>query len=360
MDSNIIIDLLTHFTTSHNAVVDPTLKSVVEALLTSLHTHPADHSISSSTTSSPALIDLFIQLQSILPQSDALESALASAITRSFPPLYDGTLPPLHSSQSTVQELLAYTEPLWTNRLNHLRHINVESFLQKDKWTQSTVQIVSSLIYVQSATRKAVFEQLGGLAGKCGVEGLGRVVLALVDSFENSDDAIAGLLENLVIPFQVFTQALTQPKEQHQPQTLALCAWCTATIIIRAPSLQSRLLRYLTDAVSGIPKTTAPNSHFISVVRRLQKSASQGKELDELVEALVSRGLVCAVVRLTSSTDTGAAVESTGKLDEASYAMFSELGKTSLSHHSATFQLIFPYSSRCCRGKKCTKIVIPG
>lgn len=309
MDQDTSFELLGYLTSSTRTRVDDKMQILVfERLVLTLRTHLTGGAVSKSI--SPAShLELFVRLQSFLPSSSVLDDALASAISECLPPFYDGSLSSFRhsfkSDSTTIHEFLEHSKSCWDNRLNKLPMIDIERFLRRDTWTDAVVQIVPSLIYAQPSTRRVVWERLAELgdnvARNWGVEGVAKVVLALIDTSDSDEGSVEWPLENIIPAYRTLIKTLTISTPPSF-QNLTLCSQCVSGAVIRYPSLRSRLLTIIGEEISAIPKTLGTIFHLFTAVRRVLDSVPRDDEVKRVAEALVDRGLVWAVEELSTST----------------------------------------------------------
>ncbi|THH28288.1 hypothetical protein EUX98_g5899 [Antrodiella citrinella] len=167
------------------AVVDLLLSRLPEALR------------QSDAMQHPQRLEQLVRLQSILPNSNALEPILALAINAQIPPIYPTGLE--HSSTETsITVALALSRQQNRRRAKQSRNdLNISQFLSAASWTSHTRQIVVDLLYVQPTTRPQVLLWVRENVGTCSVDNLAAIVLALVDSASAPEDLVLRNISSL-------------------------------------------------------------------------------------------------------------------------------------------------------------------
>lgn len=175
-------------------------------------------------------LEQLVRLQSILPESSALEPMISLALSNQLPPIFPSVLRPSLSSGSSI------TTGLASRRYQSRHHpkgartkIDISQFLSTSSGTDHTRQIVVNLLYLEPAVRQQVLSWVQKNYKTCSVEYLSGILLALVDSASSQEELVT---ENKTYLLTACTRLLKTMKGQYYPHSvLETSAACICQIV---------------------------------------------------------------------------------------------------------------------------------
>lgn len=257
-------------------------------------------------------LPLLSHLHALLPHSATLQSLLASGTEGSLPVSYDGHLPARSFSEWNVAALVPLAAKRWALRLEPVPPLSVESFIAASKWTDATVDILTTLVYRHQSARAPVIAWLESPdSTSCTAVHLVKIVFALYDSAREGDTHLSSESESLGVHFARLVKVV---KNARLPQDVCSKAAASVASIVatHAPS-RSRLLKLLSKELGLVaPEKLSQHSLFVSV-RLIETNVAEARQFGE---HLLDIGLRWAVRHFA---DNGAETD-------ASRAILSSLG----------------------------------
>lgn len=238
-------------------------------------------------------------LRSDLTDSDILEEMIAIAIEASLPVCYDGAQLSAQGleEETSIAALVRRAETRWSLHLDPLpAKIDVLQFLTKDTWSESTVKIISGLIYRRSFSQNTFISWLG--SEDCSRRSPEHFVTVLRSFLETCRSLNAELLQvNLWVPH--FTRLVKMVADERLSRARRKASSsCVSLILSLAPSNSSHLLALLVQQVENLP-TTSLTAEILTVGARAPATADRGL----LLTALADHGAQWAVRRFADDKE---------------------------------------------------------
>ncbi|EGO30148.1 hypothetical protein SERLADRAFT_444262 [Serpula lacrymans var. lacrymans S7.9] len=243
-----LFDLLAFIGRTVSHAADPRVLEILEAILVNLK------SGTTSSVSELALKDQVTQLlalRPLVPESDNLESMIASAIVWHLPLCHDG-LPfsPDNSSGTGLDSITSWSRARWKRHSNISLTNAMSQFLDQKCWTDYTPKIISAFLYTDPSARKVFSSWLTADACTALSDGhLATVIRAFLDSDDREND-ISGELDNEALA-TAFVRLL--PEDGRSGELRRICCYCTSALIAYHSSKRSDLLSLFQQKLSSSP-----------------------------------------------------------------------------------------------------------
>jgi nucleolar pre-ribosomal-associated protein 1 len=234
-----------------------------------------------------------LSLRSILPDFSLLEDLIAVAIEASLPIGLDGT--PLFTAASTSEvdfrTIINRSNSRWSHRTHSLAaELDIRQFLIQDRFSDSTVRIISALVYRQCFSIEDIVEWLG-------TEGCSRRQLNhLLPIFHAVLDSS---LSQRTLPIKSNMWLL------YIPPIVNALADQNSSVVLRKLS-QSCIINILSNAGEDLPavmgvftkEVDALTGKTVSVEMislGIALNSRLGKEANSVTSILVDRGIQCLI-----------------------------------------------------------------
>ena len=279
------------------------VKHILQAILSISQSGSESHSEGFLTQQLPQLLSL----RSILPDSETLESMIATAIEAAIPIGLDAFV---RSGDAEVDiiSVLKRSKMRWTRRSVPLPgDFQIQPFLTQETWTEATVKIVRGWLYKRPSSNLGAFESWLG-SQEC----LGRsneqiipVVHAWLDTTRSRGGHLSGF--DGEVSTRIFAQLVGVVLDEEASSLLrAQAEIATCQLISLTPSGHSEaLLRRLTTMLELKP-SMAETPELLSLVARIHKIA--GQDAEAVVSSVVDRTMQWAIRQFSEEEeDEGAA-----------------------------------------------------
>ncbi|RDB20241.1 Uncharacterized protein C14G10.02 [Hypsizygus marmoreus] len=243
-----------------------------------------------------------LTLRPIMSESLVLEDLIAIAIEASLPAFCDGrrTCGAAFEETSLVS-VVERAETRWSRQMDpSSTNLPVDSFLNQDSWTTSTVKILAGLIYQRSLSKKTFFSWLatGNSTGRS-AKHLIPVMHAFLDICSSQDDA-ESLMDNDLWTSQL-SRLLEAVLDTELPQDDRFMGGRCIYLILRlGPSCIPSFVKKSLRAIEHLPVTRL--THELLVIGR-DLHGFAPEEAKPLLTALVDHGIQWAV-RLFADDNT--------------------------------------------------------
>lgn len=257
-------------------------------------------------------LPLLSHLHALLPHSATLQLLLASGTEGSLPVSYDGHLPARSFSEWNVAALVPLAAKRWALRLEPVPPLSVESFIAASKWTDATVDILTTLVYRHQSARAPVIAWLESPdSTSCSAVHLVKIVFALYDSAREGDALLFGESDSFAAHFARLVKVVKDARQP--PHVCSKAAAAVASIVATHASSRSKLLKLLSKELGLVaPEKLSRYSLSISV-KLIETNVAEARLFGE---HLLDVGLRWAVRHFA---DNGASTD-------ASRAILSSLG----------------------------------
>lgn len=278
-------------------------------------------------------LPLLSHLHALLPHSATLQLLLASGTEGSLPVSYDGHLPARSFSEWNVAAMVPLAAKRWALRLEPVPPLSVESFIAASKWTDATVDILTTLVYRHQSARVPVIAWLESPdSTSCSAVHLVKIVFALYDSAREGDAHLSGESDFFAAHFARLVKVVKDARQS--PDVCSKAAASVAYIVATHASSRSKLLKLLSKELGlVVPEKLSQYSLSVSV-KLIETNVAEARLFGE---HLLDVGLRWAVRHFA---DNGASTD-------ASRVILSCLGNNAHSvpfHLSAHAMYVQPHS----------------
>ena len=285
--------------------VSEIVKHILQAILTVSQIESESHSEGFLTQRLPQLLSL----RFILPDSETLESMIATAIEATIPIGLDGSFVRSGDAEVDIISVLKRSKMRWTRRSVALPgDFQIQPFLIQETWTEATTKIVRGWLYKRpSASNRGAFESWLG-SQEC----LGRSneqIIPVVHAWLDTTRSRGGDLSVFdgEVSKRIFARLVgVVLDEEASPLLRAQAEIAACQLISLTPSEHSEaLLGRLTTTLESNP-STAETPQLLSLAAGIHKIA--GQDAKAVVSSVVDRAMQRAIRQFSGEgEDEGAA-----------------------------------------------------
>ncbi|TCD60981.1 hypothetical protein EIP91_009189 [Steccherinum ochraceum] len=219
-------------------------------------------------------VNQLVKLQSVLPDSSALEPIISLALRSQLPPVYPSGL--TQEDAPSITAALAFTRS--RNRQRRSRStgvVDISQFLSAASWTSHTRQIVVDVIYLQPTVRPQVLAWIQKSEKNVSADHLAGILLALVDSSSAPEELVGDGNQFLLSACAKLLEAV---KSRSHWQTQRSSAACICQIIRDLPSVRAEVLSLVSKDFRSFKRValTAPILDITVAVQRYCGVAAEG------------------------------------------------------------------------------------
>ncbi|KAJ7044085.1 ribosome 60S biogenesis N-terminal-domain-containing protein [Mycena alexandri] len=257
------------------------LETVIAALescastITDLHTH----------------LDLLTTLRASLPDSAILESIIATIVDACVPVALSGRT--LGDAAVAMSSLFLQSDAAWSRRFHSIpASLDVRSLLfQEDAWSESTVKILSAILYQSGCTRDMFASWLGtDLAARRSAAHLSQILYAYLDSLDPQLNHASQPDSTTWIPH--LSRLLGSVTDAKVASTMREdCSSCICLVLGRIPGTMPAFVAALQDQVKRL-RSSSLTPEFLKVGISLAKDSDDGKAA---VGSLLDHGMQWAI-----------------------------------------------------------------
>ncbi|CCM00519.1 uncharacterized protein FIBRA_02553 [Fibroporia radiculosa] len=255
------------------------------------------------SSSSPRLLTSrrsgILALSSSFPRSHPLQKVVAISCQGMLALCHDG-LPMGHIHEGKLFNVVAKAQDQWPPlAAAGPDTIDVHEFLATERWSHSTVDIVTGQLYMQSGARDVVMKWLHTQSpAECAPDHLARVIYCLLDAGSSAEE---GDVEFFVPHFSRIIRAIALGKtSSYSIQGSASCTECVIIMLRQLPSIRPSLLSALhkESEVSGRRPLSPQILDLVGQLARLKIPS-----VTETIDSLVDAGLRWAAPELSGGSD---------------------------------------------------------
>ena len=234
-----------------------------------------------------------LSLRSILPDFLLLEDLIAVAIEASLPIGLDGS--PLFTAAGSTSEvdfrtIINRSNSRWSHRTHSLAaELDIRQFLIQDKFSDSTVRIISALVYRQCFSTEDIVEWLS--AESCSqrqINHLLPIFHAVLDS--SLSQRTSPIKSNMWLPY--ISPIVNALADQNSSVLRTLSQSCIINILSNAGEDLPGVMNVFTEEVNASTEKTV-SVELISLGVAL--TSRLGKDANSLSSILVDRGVQCMI-----------------------------------------------------------------
>ncbi|KAJ6584939.1 ribosome 60S biogenesis N-terminal-domain-containing protein [Mycena capillaripes] len=280
--------------------------------ITDLHTH----------------LNLLTALRSSLPKSMILESMIATIANACVPVALSGRT--LGHAGISTSSLLMKCDAAWSNRFHLVPpSLNLESLLFQEEWSDSTIKILSAILY-QSGCDSDVFSSwlTTGLASCRPTAHLSQVLHAYLDSSPQLDHTSYADAAVWTPHLSRLLGSLTDGKIASTLRTD--CSSCICLILARIPSTIPEFVTTLQDRIKRLPESSLTRE-CLTIGAWLAKHSDKG---NSAIASLIDHGMQWCIRAFAGSDvdmETQEIVDDLVTLIEIARSVKAHLAETLLS-----------------------------
>ena len=248
-----------------------------------------------------------LSLRSILPDFLLLEDLIAVAIESSLPIGLDGS--PLFTAASTSEvdfrTIVNRSNSRWSHRTHSLAaELDIRQFLIQDRFSDSTVRIISALVYRRCVSIEDIIEWLGSEScSRRQINHLLPIFHAVLDS--SLSQMTLPIKCNIWLPFiSPIVSALADQNSSVVLQTLSQS--CIINILSNAGKDLPAFMGVFTEDVNALTEKMV-SLELISLGVTL--ASKLGKDANSVTSILVDRGIQCMIDQYQLTGDHEAMVQ---------------------------------------------------
>jgi nucleolar pre-ribosomal-associated protein 1 len=280
------------------AQIMPTLPTLelIKTVLEAFQSRTLFESESESESTLKERLPQLLSLRSILPDFLLLEDLIAVAIEASLPIGLDGS--PLFSTAASTSEvdfrtIINRSNARWSHRTHSLAgELDIRQFLNQDRFSDSTVRIISALVYCRCFSIEDIVEWLG--AESCSrrqIDHLLPIFHAVLDSFSLSQMTLLIKKSITWLPYiSPIVRALADQNSSVVLRTLGRS--CIINILSNAGEDLPAIMGVLTEEVDVLTEKTV-SVELMSLGVALTSKLS--KDANFVTSILVDRGMQCMI-----------------------------------------------------------------
>ena len=234
-----------------------------------------------------------LSLRWILPDFLLLEDLIAVAIEASLPIGLDGT--PLFTAASTsdvdFRTIINRSNSRWSHRTHSLAaELDIRQFLTKDRFSDSTVRIISALVYRHCFSIEDIVEWLG--TESCSRRQINHLLPIFHAIFDSSlSQKTLPIKSNKWLPYiSPIVNALADQNSSVVLRTLGQS--CIINIVSNAREDLPAVMDVFTEEVDALTEKTV-SVEIISLLIAL--NSRLGKDENSVTSILVDRGIQCVI-----------------------------------------------------------------
>jgi nucleolar pre-ribosomal-associated protein 1 len=242
-----------------------------------------------------------LSLRSILPDFLLLEDLIAVAIEASLPIGLDGT--PLFTAASPSEvdfrTIINRSNSRWSHRTHSLAaELDMRQFLIQDRFSDSTVRIISALVYRQCFSIEDIVEWLG--TESCSRRQINHLLPIFHAVLDSSLSQMTLLIKgNIWLPYiSPIVRALADQNSSVVLRTLSQS--CIINILSNAGNDLPAVMGVFTEEVDALAEKTV-SLELISLGVAL--NSRLGKDANSVTSILVDRGMQCMIDRYQLTGD---------------------------------------------------------
>jgi nucleolar pre-ribosomal-associated protein 1 len=285
----------------------------VDLLVAILHSMQLSNSLESQSAGALQMrLNKLMALRPLLKNDLNLEHAIAVAVNSSLPIGHNGLASSAMQSRP-LASLISQAKLRWCHHTDAAINENYTSFLTQENWSDSTIQIISGLLYRSSFSGGAFCQWLGteNCASRATYD-LARVLQTFLDTsyvrgYVVSDEEG----ESLVAQIPKLLAVVADPESTSDLRNI--CASCIILAVSLMPSQQFELLALLASRVQLLPINSF-TTELLLIGNRLHSVAGA----NDLISNLANHGLQWTVPYLSDDSE--------GTYDTQS--AFKELGRS--------------------------------
>jgi nucleolar pre-ribosomal-associated protein 1 len=284
------------------AQIMPTLPTLelIKTVLEAFQSRTLSESESESTLKER--LPQLLSLRSILPDFLLLENLIAVAIESSLPIGLDGS--PLFTAASTSEvdfrTIVNRSSSRWSHRTYSLAaEFDIRQFLIQDRFSDSTVRIISALVYRRCFSIEDIVEWLG--TESCSQRQINHL-LPIFHAVLDSSLSTLPIKGNMWLPFiSPMVNALADQNSSVVLRTLGQS--CIINILSNAGKDLPAFMGVFTEEVNSLTEKTV-SLELISLGVAL--TSKLGKNANSVTSILVDRGMQCMIdqYQLTGDHET--------------------------------------------------------
>ena len=234
-----------------------------------------------------------LSLRSVLPDFLLLEDLIAAAIEASLPIGLDGS--PLLTATSTSEvdfrTIINRSNSRWSHRTHSLgAELDIRQFLIQGRFSDSTVRIISALVYRQCFSTEIIVEWLG--AESCSqrqINHLLRIFHAILDS--SLPQVTLLIKSNVWLPY--ISRIVSALADQNSSVVLrTLSQSCIINILSNAGKGLPAVMSVFTEEVDALTEKTVS---FELISLGVALTSRLGKDANSVTSILVDRGIQCMI-----------------------------------------------------------------
>ena len=303
-----LFTLLDTLASSIDGMVSPSVLEIVKHILQAIHSISQSESASHSEGFLTQRLPQLLSLRSILPDSETLESMVATAIEATIPIGLDGSFVRSGDAEVDVVSVLKRSKMRWTRRSVPLPgDFQIQPFLTQETWTEATVKIVRGWLYKRaSASDRGAFESWLGSQACLGRsnEQLVPVVHAWLDTTRSRGGDLSGF--DGEVSKRIFARLVDVVLDEEASSLLRAQAEIATCQLISLTPEQSEAMFGRLATMLELKPLTAVTPELLSLVTGIHKIA--GQDAKAVVSSVVDRGIQWAIRQFSEEEeDEGAA-----------------------------------------------------
>jgi nucleolar pre-ribosomal-associated protein 1 len=274
---------------------------IIQTVLETLKSRTSSESESESESESTLnqRLPQLLSLRSILPDFLLLEDLIAVAIEASLPIGLDGA--PLFTATSSEVDfatIISRANARWSHRSNSLAaKLDIRQFLNQDKFSDSTVRIISALVYRQCFSNEDIVEWLGtACCSRRQINHLLVIFHAVLDS------SLASFIKGSIWLPYISPITITLADQNISAVLRKFGQSCIVNILSNAGEDLPALLAVLTGEVNTLTEKMV----FLELISLGVALASRlGKDVNAVTSILVDRGMQWMIDQCQFTGDHG-------------------------------------------------------
>ena len=297
LESSSLLDLLNVLEESaQNMPTLPTLE-VIKTVLEAIKSRTSSESESESVVKQR--LPQLLSLRSILPDFQLLEDLIVIAIEASLPIGLDGS--PLSTTSNGVDfvSIINRANAHWSYRTHSLAaELDIRQFLNQDRFSDSTVRIVSALVYRQCFSNEYIVEWLG--TENCSRREINHLLPIFHAVFDSSLSHMTSFIKSSMWVPYISPIVSTLADQNISIALRKLGQSCIINILSSAGKDLPVLLVVFRDEINTLTENTV-SLELISLGVTL--SSRLGEDVSSVISILIDRGMQWMIDHYQSTGD---------------------------------------------------------